>query len=31
MNFIQFLDYLIIRDKQGNEYPINKDEVLKKI
>jgi hypothetical protein len=29
MKFEDFLDYIIIRDKQGNEYPVNKELYIK--
>jgi hypothetical protein len=29
MKFKDFLDYIIIRDKQGNEYPVNKELYIK--
>jgi hypothetical protein len=30
MKFEDFLDYIVIKDKQGNKIPINKEEVLKR-
>lgn len=30
MKFEGFLDYIVIKDKQGNKIPINKEEVLKR-
>ncbi len=29
IEFANFLDYFIIKDKQGNCHPINKKEILK--
>ena len=29
IEFANFLDYIIIKDKQGNCHPINKKEMLK--
>jgi hypothetical protein len=30
MKFEDFLDYIVLKDKHGNELPINKEEVLKR-
>jgi hypothetical protein len=29
MKFEDFLDYIIIKDKAGNTYPVNKEQILK--